>query len=93
MCVSLHVTLYDPINCSPSDSSVHGIVQVRILEWVAMPFAKGSSLPRDRTWTSYISGRVLTVRATREAPENGYEVSKPESGGLETARLPWWLRW
>ena len=42
-----YLTLYDPMDCSPSDSSVHGIVQVRMLEWVAMPFARGASLPRD----------------------------------------------
>ena len=39
-------TLYDPMDCSPQGSSVHGILQARILEWVAMPFSKGSSQPR-----------------------------------------------
>ena len=39
-------TLYDPMNCSPPGSSVHGILQARILEWVAMPFSRGSSCPR-----------------------------------------------
>ena len=44
--------LYDPMHCSPSGSSVHGIVQARILEWVAMPSSRGSSQPRDRTCDS-----------------------------------------
>ena len=42
-------TLCDPMDCGPSGSSVHGILQARILEWVAIPFSRGSSKPRDRT--------------------------------------------
>ena len=42
-------TLCDPTDCSPPDSSVHWISQARILEWVAIPFSRGSSQPRDRT--------------------------------------------
>ena len=42
----------DPIDCSPAGSSVHGILQVRILEWVAMPSSRGSSWPRDETCIS-----------------------------------------
>ena len=49
---------------SPPDSSVHGILQARILESVAIPFSRKSSHPRDRTWVSYISGGFFTVRAT-----------------------------
>ena len=45
-------TLCDPIECSPPGSSVHGILQTRILEWFAMPFSRGSSRPRDQTCTS-----------------------------------------
>ena len=48
-------TLYDPIDCSPPGSSVHGIFQARILEWVAMPPSRGSSQPRDWTCVSYVS--------------------------------------
>ena len=40
-------TLWDPMDCSPSGSSIHGILQARILEWVAMRFFRGSSQPRD----------------------------------------------
>ena len=46
------LTLCDPVECSPPGSSVHGIVQARILEWVAMPSSWGSSWPRDRTCIS-----------------------------------------
>ena len=45
-------TLCDPMDCSLPGSSVHGISQARILEWVAMPASRGSSLPRDRTCVS-----------------------------------------
>ena len=48
------VTLWDPMDCSPSGSSVHGILQARILEWVAMTSFRGSSLPRDWTSVSYV---------------------------------------
>ena len=47
--------LYDPMHCSPTGSSFHGILQARILEWVAMPSSRGFSWPRDRTHVSYIS--------------------------------------
>ena len=45
-------TLCDPVDCSPTGSSVHGILQARILERVAMPFPRESSPPRDQTWVS-----------------------------------------
>ena len=45
-----------------------GILQARILEWVAISFSRGSSWPRDGTWISHIAGRCFTVWATREAP-------------------------
>ena len=48
----LCLTLCNPRNCSPPGSSVHGILQARILEWVAMPSSRGSSLPRDPTRVS-----------------------------------------
>ena len=60
-------TLCDPMNCSPPGSSSHGILQARILEWVAIPFSRGSSQPRDRTPVSHTAGRFFTVWATREA--------------------------
>ena len=46
--------------CDPMDCTVHGILQVRILEWVAFPFSGGSSQPRDQTQVSHIAGRFFT---------------------------------
>ena len=57
-------TLCDPMNCSPPGFSVHGMVQARILEWVAIPLSRGSSQPRDQTLVSCIAGRLFTVWAT-----------------------------
>ena len=54
-------TLWD---CRLPGSSVHGILQARILELVAIPFCRGSFRPRDWTWVSYIAGRFFTVWAT-----------------------------
>ena len=51
----LCTSLCDPMDCSPSSSSVHGISQARILEWVAIPFSRGSSRPRDQTHISCVS--------------------------------------
>ena len=63
------MTSFNTMDCSPPGSSVHGILQARILEWVAIPFSRGSSQPRDWTWVSCIAGGFFTVWATREAPE------------------------
>ena len=60
-------TLSNPMDCSLSGSSVHGIFQARVLEWVAISFSRGSSWPRNRIQVSCIAGRCLTVWATREA--------------------------
>ena len=58
--------LCDPMDCNPPGSSIHGILQARILEWVAIPFSRGSSWPRDQTRVSCIAGRFFTVWTTRE---------------------------
>ena len=50
----------NPMDCSPPGSSVHGILQARKLEWVAISFSRGFSQPRHRTWVSHISGTFLT---------------------------------
>ena len=55
------------MDTSPPGSSVHGILQARILEWVAMPSSRGSSQPRDQTQASHIAGGLFTGWATREA--------------------------
>ena len=67
----LCLTPWDPMDWSPQGSSVHGILQARILEWVAIPFSKGSSQPRVWTQVSHIAGRFFTVWATREAKKEG----------------------
>ena len=58
-------TLCDPVNYSLPGSSVHGIFQGGILEWVSISFSRGSSQPRDRTQASHTVGRRFTVWATR----------------------------
>ena len=55
------LTFCNPMDCSLPGSSVHGILQARILEWVAMPSSKESSQPRDQTQVSHISGGFLTI--------------------------------
>ena len=58
-------TLCDPRDCSLQGSSIHVILQTRILEWIAISFSMGSSQPRDRTRVSHIAGRFFTIWATR----------------------------
>ena len=73
----LCLTLCDPLDCSPPGSSVHEVFQARILEWVAIPFPRGSSQPRDWTQVSLSVGRFLTSWATREAQRSsGNPVSR-----------------
>ena len=55
-----------PMDCSLLGSSVHGILQARILEWVAVPFSRGPSRPRDQTWVSCIASKFFTIWATSE---------------------------
>ena len=61
------LTLCDPVECSLPGSSVHGILQARVLEWVAMSSARGSSWPRDRTCMSFVSciGRRVLYHSRR----------------------------
>ena len=77
--VKVKVAQSCPTLCNPMEYTVHGILQARILEWVAFPFSRGSSQPRDRTQVSCIAGRFFTTRATREAQEywSGYTVPSP----------------
>ena len=65
--IQLCLTLCDPVDCSPPGSSVHGSLQARILEWIAISFSRGSTQPRDRTRVSCIAGRRFIFWATREA--------------------------
>ena len=54
-------TLCNSMDASPLGSSVHGVLQAKVLEWVAISFPRGSSGPRGRTWVSCIVGRFFTV--------------------------------
>ena len=72
----LCLTLCHPMNCNPPGPSVHGILQTRILEWVAIHFSRGSSPPRDWTYVSCIAGRFYTIWATREAQSYSYSMPK-----------------
>ena len=56
----------DPTDCSLPGSSVHGVFQARVLEWVASSFSRGSSRPRDWTQVSHTVGRCFTIWATRK---------------------------
>ena len=77
------------MDCSPPGSSVHGILQARTLEWVAIPSSKGSSQPRDQTQVSCIVGGLFTIWASRgillKSPSRWYWLS------LGTAELGLWL--
>ena len=53
-----YLTLYDPMDCGPPGSSVHGILQTRTLEWVAMPSSRASSPSRDGTQVSYFGSAI-----------------------------------
>ena len=52
------LTLCDPVDCSPPGSSVHGILQARVLEWGAISFSRGPSRPRDRTQSAVLAGTL-----------------------------------
>ena len=67
--------------CSPPGSSVHGILQAGILEWVAMHFSRGSSQPRNLTQVSRIVGGFFTVWATREAQDSNAKAWVQSLGG------------
>ena len=71
-------TLCNPMDCSPPDSSVHEILWARILEWVAIPFFRVSSWPRDQTQVSCNADSFFTVWATREAQINCTPIKKKQ---------------
>ena len=58
--VQVKVAQLCPTLCDPMDYTVHVILEARILEWVAFPFSRGSSQPRDRTQVSHIAGGFFT---------------------------------
>ena len=76
--VQLCPTLWDPMDCSPPGSCVHGILQARIPEWVAISFSRGSSWPRDRTRVACLPGRFFTIWAPGK-PFRNKGHSKPKA--------------
>ena len=59
--LKLKVSQLCPTLCDSMDYTAHGILQARIPEWVALPFSRGSSQPRDGTWVSRIVDRCFTI--------------------------------
>ena len=62
--------------CHPVDYRVYGILQARVLEWVAVPFSRGSFQPRDQAQASSVASGFLTISATREVLKRWEVVSK-----------------
>ena len=98
------LTLCDPMDCSPPGTSVHGILKARILEWVAMPFSKGSSWPGDQTCVSYISciGRrtlccerrmgnpiIGEMAENRQKGKDSWEMDMRKKWGWLRMKAPW----
>ena len=85
-------TLCNTMDCSPPGSSVHDILQARILEWVAIPFSRGSSPPRYWTWVSCTAAKFLTLWAARKAwfslTELCYFYSMTDGGNTGICRAP-----
>ena len=71
------------MDCSLPGSSVHGIFQTRILEWVAVFFSRRSSRPRDWTQVSHIVGRHFTIWATREVSQKKLRITKEKDSWLK----------
>ena len=96
-------TFRDPMDCSPPGSSVHGIFQARVLEWVAISFSRGSSHPRDRTHISCLLNRQagslplvqpaaatsLQSCPTLRDPIDGSPPGSPVPGVLQARTLEW----
>ena len=80
-------TLCDPVDGSPPGSSVPGILQARILEWVAISFSRGSSQPRGQTHVSWNGRKVLYHWATREAPLPNYNLKNIAANILEQGHI------
>ena len=93
-------TLYDSLDCSPPRSSLHGILQARILEWVATPSSRGSSQPRDRTRVSYIVGGFSATQSPGKLRIIKKEIRGIHTGNwdisgafLRTSPGPWSKAW
>ena len=76
-------------HCLPG-FSVHGILQARLLEWVASSFSRGSSWPRNRTWVSHIAGRFFTIRATWK---HTHTHTSEKAMASQSSTLAWKIPW
>ena len=76
----------DPVDCNLLGFSVHGILQARILEWVAISFSMGSSQPKNRTWDFCIAGRFFTNWAMRDVWGGGVWTSLNSPDGSLQSR-------
>ena len=80
-------TLCHPMNCSPAGFSVYGILQARILEWIAIPFSRGSSWPRDWTQVSCIAGSFFTIWTTGKSFRRVWHELKQLLGIRELSKI------
>ena len=80
------LTLCEPMDCSRPGFSVHGILQASIMEWVDIPFCRGSSPPRDWTCVFCIAGRFFTIWATRES-----QIAAVHIKGVKSFALSAWM--
>ena len=85
--------LWDPMNCSPPDSSVHGIIQARILEWIPISSPRGSSPPRDQSHISYVSctdRQVLYQQHHLRSPDRTQTYTQKTLGQscLKSSKMP-----
>ena len=92
------LTLCNPMDCSPPGSSVHGILQAKVLEWVAILFSRGSSQPGDWTQVSCTVGRFFTIWATKFFPEINPQTVIDKSWWINTPvsspfRWDWGMPW
>ena len=87
--------LCNPMGCSPQDSSVHGISQARILEWVAISSYRGSSPPRDQTHTSSISciSRQIPCHGCHLASQESTYSAGDEGSTPGWGKIPWRRGW
>ena len=88
-CTESFLTLSDPMGCSPPGSSVHGIFQVRILEWVTIFSSKRASQPRDQTGVSCIAGGFFTT----EPGGTPNPIHKCYRIWVQFAVSLWWKSW
>ena len=85
-------TLCDPVDCNVLGFSVHGILQARILEWIAISFSRGSSQPRDRIQVSHIGGRRfnLLMKVKEESGKVGLKLSIQKTKIMASGPITSW---